>query len=71
MMRLVRILPDEDLIFIYDGDKFVAFTYPLGVGRPNPVWAVSGARKPFAANIDDFASFEAVLDFVKAHWYVQ
>ena len=65
-------LPDEELFFIYNDDEYVAFTYPLTCSDPdNRIWAVSGARKPFAANIDDFPSFDAVLSFVKQHLYVQ
>lgn len=66
MLRVVRALPDEELFFFFYGDEPVAFTYPLRKSE-GAIWAVSGDRKPFAANIDDFPSFEAVRDFVEAH----
>jgi hypothetical protein len=70
MLRVVRALPEEELFFFFHGDEPVAFTYPLSESGDS-VWAVSGDRKPFAANIDDFPSFEAVKKFVEENLWQQ
>ena len=56
MITVKKILPNEELYFVWADERCFAFFYLLSSAGEKPVWAVSGEYKPLAANVDDFDS---------------
>ena len=70
MIRVKQPLPGEDYFFVYNDKYFLALFYPLKEIDHKQIWAVSGEVKPFAANNDDFDSYDEALRFIIAHrWF--
>lgn len=67
MIVVKKPLPDEEGFFVFVEECCVAFFYLLSSFGIKQVWAVSGRQKPFAANCDDFASYEDALNFIVTH----
>lgn len=68
MIIVKKPLRDEDLYFVFAEERCVAFFYLLSSSGDKQIWAVSGGdQKPLAANTDDFASYDAALNFIVAH----
>lgn len=67
MINVSQPLPDEEHFFVYDGDDFVAQFYLLEARGHGQIWAVSGTVPPFAANCDDFESYDDALRFIISH----
>ena len=67
MINVKQPLADEDYFVVYDDDHFIAIFYLLKKIGSAQIWAITGMVKPFAANCDDFASYDDALDFIIAH----
>lgn len=67
MINVKRPLAGEDYFVVYDDDQFIATFYLLKEIGSMQTWAVTGIVKPFAANRDDFASYDGALDFIMEH----
>jgi murein tripeptide amidase MpaA len=71
MITVKKILPNEELYFVWADERCFAFFYLLSSAGEKPVWAVSGEYKPLAANVDDFDSYDHALKFIMAHAPIQ
>jgi hypothetical protein len=67
MITVEKMLEDEEFFFFFVEERYVAFFYLLSSSGDDQIWAVSGAEKPFAANTDDFSSYEDALKYIVCH----
>ena len=67
MIIVRRPLADEDYFVVYDDDHFIATFYLLKEVGSTQIWAVTGTVRPFAANCDDFASYDDALNYIIEH----